>query len=456
MRAMSATASRRHPRRPLRQRVPAQRRARRPAAGGRHARRRRHAAARRGARPRRHPVAQPGDVRDDVDGARGAARDRREPAPQLHRPRRVPADGGDRAALHPHARRPLPRAGRDDRHAHAGLVGGDHARRAVAEVEVARAARGRRQGDRPAEPRLRRRRARRVGEVLPLLRRRAADHPAAAAQVHDRARGRRAARRREHDRRRRRARHDVHRPRRRHRRHQRPARAPARGRRARRAAAHRRRQRRLRVAVPVPRLAVGLPPRAGALDQRVRPQVRARLPGARLARLPRAQRPARGPRLLRELPRQARRDVHAELLDRRRHGPRAVLQLHPLRARGLPLHHGDDAVQRPRAGREGRRGPRLRARRRPRRRAAPARRLQARRGAQLRRVRRRLAARRRARLDGARLHAAPERPARDDHARAGQADARPRARLDAGRRHRAGRRRRSARRAGSTSSTASA
>ena len=49
------------------------------------------------------------------------------------------------------------------------------------------------QGDRPAEPRLRRRRARRVGEVLPLLRRRAADHPAAAAQVHDRPRGRRAA-----------------------------------------------------------------------------------------------------------------------------------------------------------------------------------------------------------------------------------------------------------------------
>ena len=103
----------------------------------------------------------------------------------------------------------------------------------------------------------------------------------------------------------------------------------------RRPAAHRRRQRRLRVAVPLPRLAVGLPSRAGALDQRVGSQVRARVPGARLARLPRAQRPARGPRLLRELPRPARRDVHAELLDRRRHGPRAVLQLHPLRARGL-------------------------------------------------------------------------------------------------------------------------
>jgi glutamate decarboxylase len=44
----------------------------------------------------------------------------------------------------------------------------------------------RRQGHDAPEPRVRRRRARRVGEVLPLLRRRAADHPAAARQVHDR------------------------------------------------------------------------------------------------------------------------------------------------------------------------------------------------------------------------------------------------------------------------------
>ena len=81
--------------------------------------------------------------------------------------------------------------------------------------------------DRQAEPRLRRRRARRLGEVLPLLRRRAADRAAAARQVHDRPRGRRAARRREHDRRRRRRRDDLHRPRRRRRRHQRlPGRAP--------------------------------------------------------------------------------------------------------------------------------------------------------------------------------------------------------------------------------------
>ena len=84
---------------------------------------------------------------------------------------------------------------------------------------------------RQAEPDLRRRRARRLGEVLPLLRRRAADRPAAGEQVRDRPRGRRAARRREHDRRRRRARHHLHRARRRHRRHQQPAGRASRGKR---------------------------------------------------------------------------------------------------------------------------------------------------------------------------------------------------------------------------------
>ena len=137
------------------------------------------------------------------------------------------------------------------------------------------------------EPRVRRRRARGVGEVLPLLRRRAADHPAPAEQVHDRPGGRGAARRREHDRRGGGARDDVHGPRRRHRRDQRPAGPAARREGARRPAARRRGERRLRVAVPLPRLEVGLPPRAGALDQRVGPQVRARLPGHRLAHLPR-------------------------------------------------------------------------------------------------------------------------------------------------------------------------
>ena len=52
----------------------------------------------------------------------------------------------------------------------------------------------------------------------------------------------------------------------------------------RRPAPRRRRQRRLRLALPLPGLRVGLPARAGALDQRLRPQVRPRLPRHRLAR----------------------------------------------------------------------------------------------------------------------------------------------------------------------------
>ena len=227
-----------------------------------------------GARARRDPGAQPGHLRHHLDGAGGTAPDHREPVPQLHRPRRVSADRRDRAALHPHARPPLPRSGRDHRRPHPGLLGGDHARRPVAEVEVARAPGEGRQVHRQAQPGLRRRRARRLGEVLPLLRRRAAHRPAAARQVHDRPRGRGAAHRREHDRRRRRARDHVHRPRRRHRRHQQAPRG-AQGRQgARRPAARRRCERRLRVALPASRLRVGLPARAGALDQRLRAQVR--------------------------------------------------------------------------------------------------------------------------------------------------------------------------------------
>ena len=70
-------------------------------------------------------------------------------------------------------------------------------------------------------------------------------------------------------------------------------------------------------------------------------------PGIGWLDLPRAERPRRGPRVLRELPRQDRRHVHAELLDRLGDGARAVLQLRPPRPRGLPLHHGDDAGERP-------------------------------------------------------------------------------------------------------------
>ncbi len=119
--------------------------------GDRNARAGRDAAHRRGSGTGRPPRPQPRDVRHHLDGARGAADHRQQPPPQLHRPRRVPARRRDRAALHPHAGRPLPRAGRDHRRPDPGLVRGDHAGRAVAEVEMAAAPRGGR-GSRPTRP----------------------------------------------------------------------------------------------------------------------------------------------------------------------------------------------------------------------------------------------------------------------------------------------------------------
>ena len=107
----------------------------------------------------------------------------------------------------------------------------------------------------------------------------------------------------------------------------------------------------VRVAVPLPRLPVGLPARAGPVDQRVRAQVRARLSRDRLAGVPGEVRPRRGPGVLRELPRQDRRDVHPELLDGCGDGAGAVLQLRPPGPRRLHLRDEADAAERPRAGR---------------------------------------------------------------------------------------------------------
>ena len=168
--------------------VPRGRGSRPHAPGGRDAGPGRDAARCGGADARGGSAAEPCHLRDHLDGARGAEAHRNEPPSQLHRPRRVPAHGRDRATLHPDTRRSLPRPGQDSRCAHAGFLRGDHARRPFAEMELARPARGRRKACRPAESRLRRRRPRGLGEVLPLLRRRAADRPAPGAQVHDRPR----------------------------------------------------------------------------------------------------------------------------------------------------------------------------------------------------------------------------------------------------------------------------
>ena len=199
------------------------------------------------------PGAQPGDLRDHLDGARGPADDRREPPSQLHRPRRVPAARPRSSSAASGCSANLFNAPGETTGAR---TQGSSEAIMLGALSLKWKWRQRREAagkptDEP-EPRLRRRRPRRLGEVLPLLRRRAADRAAAARQVHDRPRGRGAARRREHDRGRRRPRHDVHRPHRRHRRDQRPA-GRGQGREGpRRPAAHRRRQRRLRLAVPLP------------------------------------------------------------------------------------------------------------------------------------------------------------------------------------------------------------
>ena len=169
----------------------------------------------------------------------------------------------------------------------------------------------------------------------------------------------------------------------------------------------------VRVAVPLPRLEVGLPARAGPLDQRVGPQVRAGLPGHRLAGLPRGVRPGRGPGLLRELPRQDRRDVHAELLHRRLDGAGAVLQLRPARPRRLHLRDEADAAERPGAGGEPARQRPVRGDRRRRSSSCRWWRSGSRASTRgVRRVRHRLAALGRARLDGAGVHASARTPRR--------------------------------------------
>ena len=178
--------------------------------------------------------------------------------------------------------------------------------------------------------------------------------PLQPRQVHDRPRGRRAARRREHDRRRGRAGHDVHRARRRHRRDQRPARRP-----------------RATSGLDVPLHVDGA---SGGfvwpflypdtewdfrLEQVrsinvVGPQVRARVPRDRLADLPRDA--ATWPRTSSSTrTTSARRDATFTLNFST--GSAMVLAQYYNFVRfghdGLPLHHGDDAGQRPQRSRSG-------------------------------------------------------------------------------------------------------
>ena len=119
-------------------------------------------------------------------------------------------------------------------------------------------------------------------------------------------------------------------------RHLRRARPPPGRDRPRRARARRRGVGRLRRPVHRPRPRVGLPAAAGPVDQRLGPQVRARVPGRGLGDLARPRRAARRPRLRRQLPRRRHADVRPQLLAARQPGGRAVLQLRAPRHGRLP------------------------------------------------------------------------------------------------------------------------
>ena len=86
---------------------------------------------------------------------------------------------------------------------------------------------------------------------------------------------------------------------------------------------------------------------ARAVDQRVGPQVRARVPGRRLGHLARPRRAARGPRVPRQLPGRQHADVRAQLLAPGQPGRGAVLQLPAPRLRRLPARPADVARRRP-------------------------------------------------------------------------------------------------------------
>ena len=241
-----------------------------------------------------------GHLRHHLDGAGGTRGDRREPRSELHRSRGVPDDRRDRAAASGCSQRSSTHRERRPGLAPRGRPRRSCSARCRSNGSGASAARPP-ESPLEAEPRLRGRRARGLGEVLPLLRRRAANrsplqpgkytigpedvephldentigvaavvgttftgHADDVVGINDLLIGLRDEK-------------GLDIP------------------------PHRWGERGLRLAVPVPGLEVGLPARAGSLDQRVRPQVRTRTPD-RLADLSREVRPRRGPRLLRELP----------------------------------------------------------------------------------------------------------------------------------------------------------
>ena len=218
--------------------------------------------------------AQPGVVRHDVDGAAGREAHPRHAAQEPHRPRGVPGGVADRGGVRAHAGRPLQRPGPRPRSS-ASPPSGRPRRSCSACSPTSAAWRDRRQAaglptDRP-ERRVRRGDPRGVGQVRQLLRRRDAQDPDEAGPV--RAATRTTSRRTIDEntiavgavlg-------HDPHRRGRPDRGDQRPARADQGREGLGHPAARRRGERRVHRPVRRARPALGLPPRAGGVDQRVR------------------------------------------------------------------------------------------------------------------------------------------------------------------------------------------
>ncbi len=109
---------------------------------------------------------------------------------------------------------------------------------------------------------------------------------------------------------------------------------------------------------------VGLPPAHGEVDQRLRPQVRPHLSRRRLRGVALERRPARGPRLPRELPGRRHAHVHAELLTAGQPDRGPVLQLPAPGDGRLPADHGNAARPRRAHVRSHRRDGTVRARER--------------------------------------------------------------------------------------------
>ncbi len=134
------------------------------------------------AQPRRQPGAQPGQFRHHLDGTRSRQVDDRVLWPQFHRRRRVPPDHRDPQPLRQHDRPalPRPRARRRRRLRHCGFLRGHPPGGLGPKVALATAAAQRRQTDRRPKHRFRRQRPGLLGEIRSLLGRRAAVRPSYA------------------------------------------------------------------------------------------------------------------------------------------------------------------------------------------------------------------------------------------------------------------------------------